>query len=169
VASFKSTLDEALEASLLAHVVDASDPSWLRQLRVTEEVLKEIGAEHIPRLMLFNKVDRIGDPGELARLAQHVLAAWPDAVLLSAKSDEDIRLLHARIVAHFRRGYVEEDVHVPYARQQVRALLFAEADVLGERYDEEGVVFRVRAHPATIEKARAAAMSATATASSEDA
>jgi len=157
VASFKSTLDEALEASLLAHVIDASDPSWLRQLRVTEEVLKDIGAEHIPRLMLFNKVDRIEDPVELARVAQRILAEWPEALLLSAKSDEDIKLLHARIVAHFRRGYVEDDVHVPYDRQHLRALLFAECDVLGEQYDEKGVTFRVRAHPSSIDKLRGAA------------
>jgi GTPase len=55
VASFKSTLDEALEASLLAHVVDASDPGFERQLEVTEEVLEEIGAKAVPRLLVFNK------------------------------------------------------------------------------------------------------------------
>src|SRR5512135_9282 len=48
VASFKSTLDEALEASLLAHVVDASDPGCERQLAVTEAVLDEIGAGELP-------------------------------------------------------------------------------------------------------------------------
>ena len=51
VASFKSTLDEALEASLLLHVVDASDPGFERQLEVTEEVLDEIGAQDVPRLL----------------------------------------------------------------------------------------------------------------------
>ena len=61
VASFKSTLDEALEASLLAHVVDASDPGWQRQLTVTEEVLDEIGAKDVPRLLVFNKIDKGGD------------------------------------------------------------------------------------------------------------
>src|SRR5216684_1733673 len=61
VASFKSTLDEALEASLLVHVVDASDPGFERQLAVTEEVLDEIGAQDLPRLVVFNKIDRGGD------------------------------------------------------------------------------------------------------------
>src|SRR5437588_4416002 len=55
VASFKSTLDEALEASLLVHVVDASDPGFERQLAVTEKVLAEIGAEDLPRLRVFNQ------------------------------------------------------------------------------------------------------------------
>ncbi len=67
VASFKSTLDEALEASLLAHVVDASDPGFERQLAVTDEVLEEIGAKAVPRLLVFNKIDRGGDEAALAR------------------------------------------------------------------------------------------------------
>src|SRR5207237_6913654 len=49
VASFKSTLDEALEASLLLHVVDASDPGYERQLAVADDVLNEIGAKAVPR------------------------------------------------------------------------------------------------------------------------
>src|SRR5947209_16969214 len=69
VASFKSTLDEALEASLLLHVVDASDAGFERQLVVTEKVLAEIGAEGVPRLLVFNKIDRGGD--EAALRAKH--------------------------------------------------------------------------------------------------
>src|SRR5688572_1849600 len=76
VASFKSTLDEALEASLLAHVIDASDPGFERQLAVTEEVLAEIGAKAVPRILVFNKIDRVGDEAaqrerEAALRAQH--------------------------------------------------------------------------------------------------
>ena len=66
VASFKSTLDEALEASLLAHVVDASDPGFERQLAVTEEVLDEIGAKDVPRLLVFNKIDTRRQRGRTA-------------------------------------------------------------------------------------------------------
>src|SRR4029077_14648442 len=61
VASFKSTLDEALEASLLLHVIDASDAGFWRQIAVTEEVLEEIGAKDVPRLLVLNKIDRVGD------------------------------------------------------------------------------------------------------------
>src|SRR6266542_4437530 len=61
VASFTTTLDEALEAGLLAQVVDASDPSYERHLQVTTEVLAEIGAGELPRLLVLNKIDRVGD------------------------------------------------------------------------------------------------------------
>ncbi|MFN9152061.1 MAG: GTPase HflX, partial [bacterium] len=61
VASFKSTLEEAAEASLLLHVVDAGDPGFERQLDVTVKVLEEIDAGTVPRLLVFNKIDQVGD------------------------------------------------------------------------------------------------------------
>jgi GTPase len=155
VASFKSTLDEALEASLLLHVVDASDRSWRRQLGVTRDVLEEIGAGYIPRLLLFNKFDRVGDAAAQAALAQVILAEWPDAVIMSAKAADDVRFLHSHIAARFRGALIEDEVHVPYDRQHLRGTVYAECEVLGERYDETGVVFRVRATPATVERLRA--------------
>jgi GTP-binding protein HflX len=156
VASFKSTLDEALEASLLLHVVDASDRAWRRQLGVTQDVLTEIGAGEIPRWLLFNKFDKVGDATAQAALAQRILAEWPHAVILSAKSSDDLRFLHGKVETHFRGDLVEDEIHVPYDRQHLRGVVFAECQVLSERYDEAGVVFRVRATPATLERLRAA-------------
>lgn len=156
VASFKSTLDEALEASLLLHVIDASDRGWRRQLGVTRDVLAEIGAGPIPRWLLFNKFDKVGDAPAQAALAQLVLAEWPEAVILSAKSADDVRFLHAKLEQHFRGDLVEDEIRIAFDRQQLRAVIFAECEVLGERYDESGVIFRVRATSATLERLRAA-------------
>src|SRR5690349_14124773 len=78
VASFKSTLDEALEAALLVHIVDAGDPGFERQLAVTDEVLDEIGAKAVPRLLVFNKIDRGGDEAALR-------ANYPGCVVMSAR------------------------------------------------------------------------------------
>src|SRR4051795_10380103 len=103
VASFKSTLDEALEASLLVHVVDASDPGFERQLAVTEEVLDEIGAKAVPRLLVFNKIDRGGDEAALH-------AKYPECVVMSARLPEDVAKLHARIVAFFQKDLVEAEL-----------------------------------------------------------
>src|SRR6185503_6122355 len=61
VASFRSTLDEALEASLLLFVVDASDPTYESQLEVSRNVLREIGAEVVPSRLLLNKIDRVSE------------------------------------------------------------------------------------------------------------
>jgi GTP-binding protein HflX len=156
VASFKSTLDEALEAGLLAQVVDASDPNWERQLEVTTEVLAEIGAGAVPRLHVFNKIDNVGGIEDEARATQALLARFPDAVVMSARRPDDIAHLRARLVAFFARDMVEDDLHVPYDRQQLRGEIFAACEVLGERYTDDGVVFRVRAPAALLEKLRAA-------------
>ena len=156
VASFKSTLDEALEAGLLVQVVDASDPNFERQLQVTTDVLAEIGAGDVPRLLVFNKIDRVGDLDAEARTTQALLARWPDAVVMSARRPADVAALRERLVAFFARDLVEGEVHVPYDKQRLRGEIFAACEVLAERYDDHGVTFNVRAHPALLDRLRAA-------------
>jgi GTP-binding protein HflX len=147
VASFKSTLDEALEASLVAHVVDASDPGYERQLAVTEEVLEEIGAKDVPRLLVFNKIDRGGD--EMA-----LRAKYPGCLVISARREGDVAKLHEAIVAHFRQSLVEAELFLPWAAQKLRGDIFAACEVLEERAGGEGVFLRVRGEAAAIKRLR---------------
>jgi GTP-binding protein HflX len=154
VASFKSTLDEALEAGLLAQVVDASDDNFERQLQVTTEVLAEIGAGDVPRLLVFNKIDRIGDAEARVAATQALLARWPDALVMSARQPADVARLHAWLQAFFARELVEGEVRVPYDRQQLRGEIFATCEVLGERYEDDAVVFQVRARPEALARWR---------------
>jgi GTP-binding protein HflX len=156
VASFKTTLDEALEAGLLAQVVDASAPTFEHNLKVTTDVLAEIGAGDVPRLLVFNKIDRVGDAEAEARVTAELLARWPDAIVLSARRPTDVARLRERLIAFFARDLIEGEVRIPYDRQQLRGEIFASCEVLGERYDDDGVVFRVRAQPALLEKLQAA-------------
>ena len=147
VASFRSTLDEALEASLLLYVVDASDPTFESQLAVTRSVLGEIGADAVPGLLLLNKVDRLDAEGR-ADLALR----FPDAFQLSAKDPEDVARLRARILAHFEAEMVEADVVVPYARMGLLGEVFEHARVVAEEYDETGRRMRVRGLPGGISR-----------------
>jgi len=156
VNSFKSTLDEALEAGLLCQVVDASDPNFERQLQVTTEVLAEIGAGDVPRLLLFNKIDRVGSPEAEEAATRALMQRWPKAVVLSARRPDDVARLHARLVGFFARDLVEGKVHVPYDRQQLRGEIFASCEVLEESYDDAGVIFRIRARPEMLERLQAA-------------
>lgn len=151
VASFKSTLDEAREASLLLHVVDASDPAHERQLAATRAVLAEIGAADIPSRLVLNKIDRVPEPDRPFLAVGH-----PDALLVSAKDPADVAVVRDAILAFFEGQEVEDEVMVPHDRPRVRAALFAEGTVLEERYDERGGVFRVRATPAVLARLRAA-------------
>jgi GTP-binding protein HflX len=147
VASFKSTLDEALEASLLAHVVDASDPGFERQLAVTEEVLDEIGAKDVPRLLVFNKIDRGGD--EAALRAKH-----PGCIVMSAKREGDIARLREAIAAFFQKDLVEAELFLPWSAQNQRGEIFDSCKVLSERADGEGAFLRVRGDAEVVKRLR---------------
>lgn len=151
VASFRSTLDEAREADLLLHVVDAANPAFPAQIAVTREVLEEIGAGEAQELLLLNKIDRV-DEARRAELA----AAYPEALLLSAKRPEDVAALRARVVAFFERDMVEETVVVPYAEQRLVAEIHRSCRVLEESYEEGGTRLRVRARPAVLARLRPA-------------
>ena len=142
VASFKSTLDEALEASLILHVVDASDPNWRSELEVTLQVLKEIGADGVPRQLVLNKMDRVD-----AAHAEALAAEFPEAWLVSAKREDDVRWMHQALVRHFEGHYVETELLIPYAQQRLVADLHESARVLDEQYGELGVTVRVKAPP----------------------
>jgi GTP-binding protein HflX len=143
VVSFKTTLDEALEASLLAHVVDASDPGFERQLAVTEEVLEEIGAKDVPRLVVFNKIDCGGD-------AVSLRARYPGCIVMSARSEADVAKLRDTIRAFFRQGLVEAELFLPWAAQKLRGEVFSTCEVLEERADGTGAFLRVRGDPAAV-------------------
>jgi GTPase len=149
VASFKSTLDEALEASLLLYVVDAADPSWEGQLAVVREVLSEVGASETPARVVMNKIDRVPE-AELAELRR----ALPDAWFLSAHDGADVAALHQRIVAFFESSYVAAELVVPYTRQRLVAEMHDAGRVEAERYEEDAVYVRLRAEPETIQRFR---------------
>jgi len=158
VTSFKSTLDEALEASLLLHVVDASDPGWSRQLEVTHEVLQEIGAGDIPRLAVFNKMDKLEGPQQV-QMTQQLATLWPNAVIMSARDPQDVRHLHETITKHFQKYLVEQELRIPYNAQDLRGPIFEDCEVLSESYEAESVVFRVRGPAHTLSALAAEAAS----------
>lgn len=142
VASFRSTLDEAREASLLLHVVDGADAAWRAQLAVTRAVLDEIGAGDIPHLLVVNKSDRMDDAARAA-----VLQEFPGCVVLSARDPADVKRLRTAILAWFEKDMVEGELIVPYDRSGVIAEVHRVGRVLVEEYDERGARFRVKALP----------------------
>jgi GTPase len=150
VASFRSTLEEAKEAGLLLHVVDAADPALRDQLRVTHDVLADIGAGDRPTLLVLNKIDCV-DAAQQASLRTE----FPEAFLMSARNADDIARLHAHIVAFFEQDMKEVELVVGYDRQKLVAQIHETARVLEERYEADGTHLRVRAPKAAIAKLRA--------------
>ncbi len=147
VASFKSTLDEALNASLLLYVVDSSDATFKSQLEVTRSVLKEVGAEEIQSLLVLNKVDRLSDE-QKAELRRQ----YPDALMLSAKNQNDVSDLREKLVSYFETDMSEENIFVPYTNKGAIGEIRAKMKVLEETYDGNGTTFKVRAQEEDIKK-----------------
>lgn len=149
IASFRSTLDEALEASLLLYVMDASDPTRDEQLAVTRSVLGEIGANDVPHLLVLNKADRLGEEER-----QAVAHRYPDGILLSARDASDVLELRHRIVQHFEAVMRDEELFIPYTQQARLGEVYQHARVMSESYDELGARLLVRAMPAEMARLR---------------
>ncbi|MBL8786154.1 MAG: GTPase HflX [Deltaproteobacteria bacterium] len=145
VASFRSTLEEAKEASLLLHVVDASDPEMRRQLEVTRTVLGEIGADQAPSRLILNKVDKVDEAGRAALAVE-----FPDAIQLSAKDPDDVGRLHEAIVGFFEADFDEVTLVVPYAQGALTGVIRQSVRVLAEKFEEDGTHLLVRAPRAEI-------------------
>ena len=154
VASFKSTLEEAAEASLLLHVIDASDRGFESQIEVTEKVIEEIGAGDVPRLRIFNKIDQVGTVKAQTERAKALRAQFPKCIVLSAVDKDDVAKLHKAIRAFFRARLVKAELFLPWSAQKLRGVLFASCEVLEERVDGEGALFRVRGERKDIDALR---------------
>lgn len=140
VASFKSTLDEALHASLLLFVVDSSDVSFRSQLEVTQSVLAEVGATEVPSLLVLNKKDRL-TPEQMTALK----AEFPEAVMISTRDKDDLKMMRDKIMGYFESHMIDETLFIPYTVQGVIGEIRGKMRVLSESYDEKGVSLTVRA------------------------
>ncbi|MEQ1566198.1 MAG: GTPase HflX [Myxococcota bacterium] len=149
VASFRSTLDEACNASLLVYVVDGADPTFRSQLEVTRDVLSEIGAGTIPSTILLNKRDRID-----AATADALQREFPDGLLVSSRDPDDVAAVRRHIVERLTAGLPEVDLLVPYDRSAVIGEIREHTTVLTESYEDDGVHYRVRAAEGTLERVR---------------
>ncbi len=135
VASFRSTLEEAREADLLLHVIDASHPGWQEQFEIVEEVLAELNLDEPPQVLLFNKVDRLTHEEERV-LHERVRAfeARP-AVFVSALEPASLAALRATLKARMRQRLPRVHLEISSGDGKLLAMLYREGEVL-ERLDQ---------------------------------
>lgn len=131
VESFKATLEETLEATLLLHVIDASSPDMLEQIEAVEKVLAEIGAD-VPILRVYNKIDASGDEAKIVYSQPN----QPERVYVSAHSGQGLELL-AQAVHESLMGTIRSfQLHLTPAHGKLRNQLYALNVVEEESYDE---------------------------------
>ena len=143
VASFRATLEEAGEANLLLHVIDASHPAWEEQRAVVQQVLLELGLGTRPVLNVFNKVDAL-TPEQLAALQDRVVRLAPSSVFVSALSDEEIEPLRRALIhaASDRRSLSE--IRLPLSDGALLSELHRGGEVVDQRVDGDELVLRAR-------------------------
>jgi GTP-binding protein HflX len=138
VEAFKSTLEVVNEADLLVHVVDSSAPDPSDQIQAVRDVLTEIGADHIPELLAFNKADRAG------RAAARLVDRTPGSVGISALTGAGVPDLLRAVSDRLRALTDVVEVLVPYGRGDLLAALHREGEVLSEGHEDAGIRLRVR-------------------------
>ncbi len=135
VDAFHATLQETCEADLLLHVVDASSELRNDHIEQVNQVLKQIGAEDRPQLLVFNKIDQaqqiphidIGDQGQVKRV-------W-----VSALKDQGMNLLNSALLQYFASKHTQATIHLPLEQTELRALLYEENAILSETFNPEGL------------------------------
>ncbi|MZQ86938.1 GTPase HflX [Paenibacillus sp. 5J-6] len=129
VKAFRSTLEEVAEADLLIQVVDASNPEYEKHIQVTNDTLKELGADHIPMIFAYNKSD-------LTDLVYPRLEE--DLVYLSAKQNSGIEELTQLIREHIFQNYMACEILIPYEQGRLVAYFNEHAHIQSTIYEPDG-------------------------------
>ena len=134
VAAFQSTLTEARAATLLVHVVDASNPRRDEQIAHVDTVLAEIGAQDIQQLLVYNKIDRLQEPARIDRDAHgRATAVW-----ISAQQGLGLDLLTGAVAERLARFARQARVRMPASAGALRSRLYAAHVVRGESAGDDG-------------------------------
>ena len=139
VESFNATLEEAVMADFLVHLLDASHPRVLEFYDTTMKVLSELGADAKKTLIVFNKIDRVDDPLTRAMLRSH----HPEALFISVHTGEGLDQLVTQLGGLVGEGTREVLLHLPHDRSDLLARLHREGKVDQTDYEEEFI--RIRA------------------------
>ena len=138
VASFKATLEEARQARLLLHVVDASNPAAEEQIKAVSKVLEELGCGKKPTLLVLNKLDRVADRSYLDVLMQH----HPRAVAVSAATRQGLPALADAVIEALAADFAEAEIETGAGNGRVLAYLAAHAEIYRQEYHDNRVSIR---------------------------
>ncbi|OHB79200.1 MAG: GTPase HflX [Planctomycetes bacterium RBG_16_55_9] len=140
VASFKATLEEAINADLLLHVIDVANPDALKQIKSVEGVLAEIGCGDKPILAVLNKIDAVRSIGDLETLE----LCLRDSVSISAKTGYGLEALSEAVAERYKGTETLLRVTASQSNGKVQSYLRAHGRILDERYDNSSVVIEAR-------------------------
>ncbi|HEY7236742.1 MAG TPA: GTPase HflX [Gemmatimonadaceae bacterium] len=155
VASFRATLEETAEADLLLHVIDASQPTWEEQRVVVEQVLEELGVGDRPRLLVFNKIDLLGED-ELLALQERIGRLVKSAVFVSAVHDGGLEPLRRALGAAVRSRRPLVEIRLSAGDGKLLAEIHRGGEVIDQRTDGDRLIIRARVDDALAGRLRRA-------------
>ncbi len=150
VASFRSTLQEALEADLLLHVIDASHPQVSEQIDTVEEVLEDLGCDLSKLICVLNKADLVADPDSITVLR----ARLPETVVISAVTGEGIEDLSDLVRTRYQDSCITFQIIAPLDSGKLQAFAKANCGVSEESYSEDSWTATLRVPESLIAKMR---------------
>lgn len=139
VSSFKATLEEARHADLLLHVADMSSPLVHKQIEAVNAVLKELGCDNKPTIMVLNKIDAIKEEAIIPLLQSR----YKDCILISAKTHQGIQELKRRIEEMLERNFMDVELTCSPGNGKLIAYLHEHAHIISSRFDQERATFRL--------------------------
>ncbi|MCM3781471.1 GTPase HflX [Neobacillus mesonae] len=145
VKAFRSTLEEVLESDLLLHVVDASNPDAEQLIEVTNQTLKELGADTIPVLYVYNKMDLNASLSEDRQIRK-------PALFVSAKTGSGLDRLEEAIRERLFGHYEKAQLNIPYDQGHLISYFHEHANVEHLDYEEDGTKLTIEASPVEIKK-----------------
>lgn len=150
VSSFKATLEEARNTDLLLHVADISSTVIHNQIEAVNSVLKELGCDKNPTIMVFNKIDAVQDDAVIPLLRSR----YKDCVMISAKTHQGIEDLKRKIVEMLEKNFVDVELSCSAANGKLIAYLHEHARILSSRFDDERATFRLLMEDKLVHKLR---------------
>jgi GTP-binding protein HflX len=142
VASFRSTLEETVEADLLLHVVDVNHPNFEDHIGTVHQVLRDLGAEGKPVIMVFNKIDLLIDRQTIERLKSE----FPDSVFVSALRGLGLETLRQAVAERFESQKETFELRIPIHRSDWIASIHELAEILDKRYEDDAVLLSCKAY-----------------------
>ncbi len=140
VASFKSTLEEVIEADILLHVVDISHALFEEQIEVVNDTLEELHAHEKPTIFVFNKIDKVEDRSIVSFLSKR----YPNAVFISASRGINVGALHAKIMELLDANIAEQTMTFSQSDYQIISQIHEMAEILEKKYEGNDITIRFR-------------------------
>lgn len=142
VASFKSTLEEVVEADMLVHVVDVSHPLFEEHIEVVRTTLEDLRAHDKPTILVFNKIDRLEDRSIVGPLAKQ----YTHAAFVAAARSINMNALQAKMIEVLDAGICEQTVTLSYNDYPIISQIHEMAEILDKHYEGNTITLRFRMH-----------------------